>query len=324
MKAKSTWQVIPFVAIANNPLPKGLVAREVVTKDGVKLRAAQLHGGGSKGTVVVVCGRGDFIERYFETVKDLAARGYGVVIFDFRDQGGSARRLKTFYRDRIRRFSEYEADLTAVMSQLVLPDCQPPYYALGHSTGGHVVLRALKRRNWFERVVLTSPLLGLHRGLWPKMLVRVLPTLMTAFGFGSSFIPGQPRRPLRAEDFPGNKLTSDKTRFLRSTEVLAKEPRLGLGGATFGWVAAALDSLRDLNSLRKPGALRIPVLIIAAERDRVVDVAAARKFAQTSERVAFVSIAEARHDLLSEVDEIREQVLAAFDSFIAGERQNQA
>jgi lysophospholipase len=322
MKAKSSSHMIPLVATPDNPVPDGLVAREVVTKDGIKLRAAQMPGKGGKGTVVVVCGRGDFIERYFETVTDLAVRGYGVAIFDFRDQGGSSRRLKTFYRDRIRRFSEYEADLTAVMNQLVLPDCQPPYFALGHSTGGHVVLRALKRRIWFERAVLTSPLLGLHRGLWPKMLVRVLPTLMTALGLGSMFVPGQPRRPLGVEDFPGNKLTRDKRRFLRSTEILTREPRLGLGGATFGWVAAALDSLRDLNSLRKPGALRIPVLIIAAERDRIVDPAAARQFAQTSERIAFVSIADARHDLLSEVDEVREQVLAAFDSFIGGERQN--
>jgi alpha-beta hydrolase superfamily lysophospholipase len=57
---------------------------------------------------------------------------------------------------------------------------------------------------------------------------------------------------------------------------------------------------------------------VAAGRDRVVETGAARQFANDSERVAFVSIAEARHDLLSEVNEVREQFLAAFDSFLGG------
>ncbi|HTH18850.1 MAG TPA: hypothetical protein VL912_02125, partial [Candidatus Udaeobacter sp.] len=69
------------------------------------------------------------------------------------------------------------------------------------------------------------------------------------------FIPGQARRPLKAEDFPDNNLTGDKRRFLRSTGILEKEPRLGLGGATFGWIAAALDALRDIDAMRKPGSL---------------------------------------------------------------------
>lgn len=318
MKARISPVLTDFVATPDNPVPAGLTAREVVAKDGVGLRAAHLRGTGGKGTVVIICGRGDFIERYFETINDLAGRGYGVAIFDFRDQGGSARRNKNIYRDRIRRFAEYDADLTAVMNQMVLPDCLPPYYALGHSTGGLIVLRALKRRIWFERAVLSAPLLGLRRGGWPRFAVRVLPTLMTALGLGSMFVLGQARRPLRAEDFPDNNLTGDKRRFLRSTSILEKEPRLGLGGATFGWVAAALDALRDIEAMRKPGALRIPVLIVAAGRDRVVETGAARQFANDSERVAFVSIAEARHDLLAEVNEVREQFLAAFDSFLGG------
>jgi len=319
MKARIAAGLTEFIATPDNPVPEGLVAREVVTKDGIGLRAAHLRGTGGKGTVVIVSGRGDFIERYFETIKDLAGRGYGVAIFDFRDQGGSARRNRSFYRDRVRRFREYDADLTAVMNQVVLPDCLPPYYALGHSTGGLVVLRALKRRIWFERAVLSAPLLGLRRGAWPRIAVRVLPTLMTSLGLGSMFVPGQYKRPLKPEDFPVNPLTGDKKRFLRSTEILEREPRLGLGGATFGWVAAALDSLRDIDSLRKPGAIRIPVLIVAAGRDRVVDTGAARRFATDSERLAFVSIAEAHHDLLAEVDEVREQFLAALDSFLGGD-----
>jgi lysophospholipase len=47
------------------------------------------------------------------------------------------------------------------MTEVVLPDCQPPYVALAHSTGATVVLRAIRTRNWFERVVLSAPLIDI-------------------------------------------------------------------------------------------------------------------------------------------------------------------
>ena len=62
MKAKISPVLTEFIATPDNPVPQGLIARELVAKDGVGLRAAHLRGSGSKGTVVIVCGRGDFIE----------------------------------------------------------------------------------------------------------------------------------------------------------------------------------------------------------------------------------------------------------------------
>ena len=62
-----------------------------------------------------------------------------------------------------------------------------------------------------------------------------------------------------------------------------------------------------------------PVLIIAAERDRVVSNAATRRLAKQIPGIALAFVPESRHEILSEQDTIRQQFLAAFDSFITAD-----
>jgi len=46
-----------------------------------------------KGTVCVFGGRGEFIEKYFETIGELRRRGFAVATMDWRGQGRSSRQL---------------------------------------------------------------------------------------------------------------------------------------------------------------------------------------------------------------------------------------
>jgi len=48
------------------------------------------------------------------------------------------------------------------MDEVVLPDCPPPVFALGHSMGATVLIRAAHQgQRWFDRMVLLAPLIGL-------------------------------------------------------------------------------------------------------------------------------------------------------------------
>jgi lysophospholipase len=268
--------------------------------------------------VVLICGRGDFIERWFETIADFIRRGFAVATFDLRGQGGSERAYSDRYRDGLRSFSEYDDDFASFMTQVVLPDCPPPFYAVGHSTGGLILLRALTRRTWFERAVLSAPLLGVEIGVWPMPLVRVLCWLLPKTGLGRLFLPGQGKRPLAAQNFPGNNLTSDQRRFLQATRTLAEQPDLGVGGPTFSWLNAALRSMRQIKAESPSATFRAPILVVAAGRDRVVDNEAIRRFCNAANGVSLAIIPEARHEILFERDSIREQFFAAFEAFTTG------
>jgi lysophospholipase len=300
-----------------NELPDGMVAGSITAADGTVLRYATCPGPRlGRGTMCIFQGRGDFIERYFETIKDLQARGFDVAILDWRNQGGSDRRLADPYRVHIRSFREYDLDLAAFMAEVVLPDCRPPFVALGHSTGAAVLLRALKSHTWFDRAVLSAPLIDIAPVGLPRPLVRFAARLMTWVGLGKVYLPGRPRRPMQAADFPGNWVSSDRTRYLRDCRTLAEAPQLGIGGPTFGWLHAAFGAMDELARYSRQTTLRAPVLIIAAGDDRLASSEASRQFAQRVPGVAAVTIAGARHEPLMERDEFREQFWAAFDSFL--------
>lgn len=307
--------LIPLTPLPGNGLPEGLVSAVVTAKDGRKLRAVHAIPNSPKGTVVLLCGRGDFIERWFETIGDFLRRGFAVATFDFRGQGGSQRVVVDRYRDGLRNFSEYDDDFASFMTQVVLPDCPPPFFAVGHSTGGLILLRALTRRTWFERAVLSAPLLGVDVGIWPMPLVRFLCSFLPKIGLGRLFLPGQSKRPLTPQSFPGNNLTSDQRRFQQSTRTLAEKPDLGLGGPTFSWLNAALRSMDRINAESAKATFRAPILIVAAGRDRVVDNEAIRQFCAAATGVSLAIIPEARHEILFERDSIREQFFAAFEAF---------
>ena len=59
-------------------------------------------------------------------------------------------------------FSQYQIDLETFISEVVLPDCPPPVFALAHSMGATILLRAaFAGHRWFDRMVLLAPMIAL-------------------------------------------------------------------------------------------------------------------------------------------------------------------
>ena len=150
------------------------------TRDGCRLRFARwAPPPGRKGTVCLFPGRAEFIEKYFETVRDLRARGFAVATLDWRGQGGSDQRLiRNPRKGYVRRFSDYNIDLETFIHEVVLPDCPPPVFALAHSMGATVLIRAAHQgHRWFDRMVLLAPMIGLpgmRRSLPTRIAVKTM------------------------------------------------------------------------------------------------------------------------------------------------------
>jgi len=103
---------------------------------------------GGRGTVCVFAGRGEYIEKYFETVRDLRKRGYAVATIDWRGQGHSSRRLDNPLKGMSRIFSEYQIDVAAFVKQVVFAGLSAPYFAIGPFDWrcGHAARRACRHR----------------------------------------------------------------------------------------------------------------------------------------------------------------------------------
>lgn len=307
-------------ATPGNPVPDNVVAGFFAAADGRKIRFARFAATARplKGTVVVLAGRNECIEKYFETIGDLTGRGFGVAMLDWRGQGGSDRLIRDPQRGHIRDFGDYVRDLEQFMQEIVLPDCRGPFYMLGHSTGSLIALLAAPRMlNRIRRMVLIAPLLTLHGlPLSPGSIARLTSTLFWV-GFGTRYFGGG-RRPVTPHPFAGNKVTSDLARYQRNVEIYESRPALALGGPTVAWVRAALRAARDVQQPEFRARIQIPTLFVAAGADTIVSTPAIEDYARLLRSGAIVTIDGARHEILQEADLYREQFFAAFDAFVPG------
>ena len=308
-----------LVSIPANPVPENAVTGMLTTKDGVKLRFARWHPPpGRKGTVCLFQGRAEFIEKYFETVRELRSRGFAVATLDWRGQGLSDRPFDDRYKGHVGSFSEYELDLDVFMKEVVLPDCPPPLFAIGHSMGGSVMMNTAKKGSrWFDRVVLSAPMIELA-GMWGSSLFKMTARAMRYAGMGASYIPGGDANMVATGPYIGNLLTSDPVRHARTKAILEAEPGLGLGSPTVAWADAAYRAMAAFTDANFANKIRQPLILVAAGRDQIVSTAAIEDFAVRLRAGSHLIVAGSRHELMMEQDRYRVQFWAAFDAFVPG------
>ncbi len=308
-------------AIDGNPIPEGAVVGMVVAADGVRLRFARWRTTArrSLGTVCLLQGRGEAIEKYFEAIGDLRRRGFAVAALDWRGQGGSERRLRDPAKAHVDSFAEYDRDLEAFIQQVLLPDCAPPYFALAHSTGALIALRAAREgRARFDRMVLLAPLVDFGPTRPPRAIASRIAAIMTSLGLGEVSAPGQAAETIQAIPFEGNRLTGDRRRFDRGRQLALGLPDIFVSGPTFGWLYAAYHATEEARDPAFAPAIKVPTLAIVGALDRVVSLTAVEDLADGLRAGGKVVIAGGEHELLMERDAIREQMFAAFDAFVPG------
>jgi len=308
-----------LVSIPANPVPENVVTGTIKTPDGAELRFARwAPPSGRKGTVCVFTGRSESIEKYFETVRDLRDRGFAVAMIDWRGQGHSSRRLRDPRKGYVRSFSDYEVDVETFVQQVVLPDCPPPYFALAHSMGGTVLLRLSHAgKRWFDRIVLSAPMIDLP-GNRTALPVRLLLRTLRLAGQGGRYVPGGTDAVAGLEPFVSNPVTSDPVRYARNAAILEEDPTLGIASPTVAWADAAFSAMHTFRAVHYPSRIRQPILMLAAAGDSVVSTSAIEEFAYHLRAGSHLVISGARHEILQEQDRYRNQFWAAFDAFVPG------
>ncbi len=314
---------LPLVSIPENPVPANAELFELVTRDRVKLRVARFKAPSDrpfKGTVCLFQGRSEFIEKYFEVIGDLNERGFTVAAMDWRGQGGSDRLLKNARRGHIARFADFQNDLDVFMEDFVRPDFPPPFFALGHSMAGPILLEATRRRStWWDRIVLTAAMIDLP-GIAADPLARALAATLAGLGCGRLFVPGGGARDYAQSerDISKNVLTSDPERYARLAALCKAAPHLVLGSPTIAWLRAAHKAMDMLADPERVSQIRTPTLFFIAANDKIVSNRPIEALARQMRTAEAIILPNARHEILMERDAIRDAFWTAFDAFIPG------
>lgn len=313
-----------FKQFAGNALAEPFRAGLTTTPDGFDLRYAVFRSdvAPSKGTVLLLHGRNECIEKYAETIADLVSRGFDVGTFDWRGQGGSTRFFSDGRRGHVDDYAQYVTDLNHCFEAVFLAETRPPFYILAHSMGALVALCAVPVMvNRIRRMVFSAPFLGLGPASPSPAVVGALTGALRYLGMGRAYA-GARGRGMPGRPFERNGLTSDPVRYARNQKIMDPAGGLGLGGPTVGWLRASLSAMARVQRPDHMAGISIPVLMVAAGDERIVDPGAPENYARQIRAGSTIVVVGARHELMQEADRYRDQFWAAFDAFVPGTAQD--
>lgn len=304
-----------LIETPGNPVPGNHVAGWFESAGGKRLRYAifKSEATTARGTVVLLQGRNECIEKYYETIEHFTRRGLWVATFDWRGQGLSERLTKNPLRGHVRRFKDLQADLSVFLETIVLPETRLPFCMVAHSMGALVALSmAPLLANRIDRMVLLAPFIELSNQKLPTWLIRSLTGAFRMFGLGWA-ATGKDRFPRAYEN---NVLTSDHRRFKRNITLYTQHPELRLGPPSASWVSEMLKAMSRVTRVEHLHKIKVPTLLIGAGNDQIVAAHAIEELGNRFRAGRSVIIDGARHELLQEADRYRFATLAAIDAFI--------
>ena len=300
----------------NPRVPTDAVIGDWVAPDGWRHRRFDLPAAAPRGRLLFQGGRSDVFEKYLEAIEQLRDAGWSVTSFDWRGQGGSGRLSPDPHVGHAADFGQFVRDLSAFWSEWAVTG-DGPHVALGHSMGGHILLRALVERAIDPAAaILTAPMIRVRSpfGAWASqriahLMARRGDPAHSAWQWSDEQIRSQHR--LR-------RLTLDNSRGQDERWWCERQPNLRLGPPSWAWIAEAFTAGPALEQDPRLPQVRTPMLMLIADADKLVDARASRRVASRlpdCELVPF-GAAESAHEILRESLPVQRRALAAITSFL--------
>lgn len=271
----------------------------------------------ARGSILFMPGRGDNYEKYLESLDQWHRAGWRVTAADWRGQGASGRLGTDAVTGHIDDFSTWIDDLAALW-QAWRAETPGPHVLIGHSMGGHLSLRAVAEGCVDpDALVLSAPMLGFVGQVLPVPLMHGVAKLMASLGdrrrpaWKWSEKPGE--TPAHREQL----LTHDPDRYRDEQWWRDRRPEIVMGPGSWGWVERAYASMRGLFDPGKLEGVQTPVLLLGTSNDKLVAYKPIVEAAGRLPRGELVPFGkEASHEILREVDPVRDRAMAAIAEFL--------
>ena len=283
------------------------------TADGTRIRAGLWNPAGPRGTVVLLPGRTEYVEKYGRTATVLARAGYATLTLDFRGQGMSDRVLADRMVGHVGDFAAFQDDVAALLAFADQQGLARPFHLLAHSMGGCIGLRRVLGGQPFQTVpfktvAFTGPMWGILISAWARPVANVLTLAAQYLSFNHLYAPGTgPKTYVIEAPFAGNTLTTDPDMWDYMRRQALAHPDLSLGGPSFGWLRAALAECHALSLLPSPA---LPCLCGLGSQERIVDTRPILTRMQAWPGGRLKRVPGAEHEILMERPTLRDDFLA--------------
>ncbi|MBC7987787.1 MAG: alpha/beta hydrolase [Sphingomonadaceae bacterium] len=270
----------------------------------------------ARGSMIFQAGRGDYFEKYIETLDEWHRAGWNLRGFDWRGQAGSGRFLTDPTVGHVESFDIWIEDFTLFLDAW-LAETPGPHVVVAHSMGGHLVLRQLiEQRSAVDAVVLSAPMLEVSGRPLGQRLGRLLARLCARIGWGDQHAWQENERPSLPGSSRQRLLTHCQDRYADEMDWIEQIPGIRIGPPSWQWLVAAFASSAKLFA---PGLLERfdkPVLLIGAAQDRLVNPDAIRRAAARLPDAQLHMDRLSLHEVFREIDEIRTPIMKTIRRFL--------
>ncbi len=298
--------VLPYLAARE-------AVRTVAAGDGKPLYTVHYRADAPSGTVVLLHGFSENAEKYREIIYYLLREGRSVLTLDQRGHGRS-HRSAALGVSHVYRFDQYVSDLEVLLAAWG-DTLSAPLYLFAHSMGGAVAMLYLEKHgDVFKKAVLSAPMIDLkYRGVTRA-------ACLVACGFCA--LTGRAKKPvfISKKDYENEpferSLALSRARFTYLRELRRSAPLLSGGAPSYAWSLAALGVRKRILRAGAPERVEVPVLILAAARERLVSPEAQRRLAHRLPRAIFKVVEGSKHEILLANDEILHPTLEDIMNFL--------
>ncbi len=280
--------------------------------DGVRIRVAHWAKDNSRGTVLLLPGRTEYIEKYGRAAAEFTSRGYDMVAIDWRGQGLADRLVANRDLGYIGKFTDYQRDLAAVLKAAADLDLPKPWFMVGHSMGGCIGLRALMEDLPVNAAVFSGPMWGISLAPAVRPVAWVLSTLSKPLGFDTRYAPGTSDVTYVLDNpFEDNSLTTDPDMYAYMQRQMRDHGDLSLAGPSLRWLNEALVECRHLSQQPAPD---MPCLTFLGTNERIVDTDAVHKRMASWTNGTLDMVENGEHEVMLEPPASRNRL---FDAAVA-------
>ena len=256
----------------------------------------------------------EFAEKYKEVVYYFLQYGYSVYIPEHRGHGYSSKETGDPEKVHIKNYEEYVRDFHFFMKKIVDP-AERKKILFCHSMGGAIGVRYLEEYpGSFDAAVLSSPMLGIKTGKYPFWAAKITAYFFCAIGKGEHYAAGQ-HGFCRHPGFETSGCIS-KQRYLYIYEMRLKDKRYRTYGGSYAWVAAGMKAVKKLQKKKNAEKIQIPLLIMTAESDDMVDNHKIRLFAKKVKSAKLLEMKKTKHEIYNAGTDVRRVYYETMLSFL--------
>lgn len=256
-----------------------------------------------EGTVLIVHGFTENVEKFLEVIHALLKNNLSVVAYDQRGHGRSwrAEGLSDLSLTHVDAFEEYVEDMEAVR-RAVVARMPGPHRVFCHSMGGAVTALYLETHpDSFDRAAMCSPMIAPNIKGLPRPAVRLMCRANRALGRADRRVFA-----FRPYSYPEDFNTSGATgreRFDWFEAQRRDHSELSNNSPSYGWL---LESMEVTDKILAPGAperIDAQVRIYTAALDDMVLPGAQKTFAARLRNVSRVDVEGVKHEIYRSADE---------------------